>query len=107
MAKRGLRCICLSYTDFPLEDPNRPEGFFDSAEQLDQNLTALAIVGIKDPVRKEVPEAVRICQKAGICVRMVTGGREGERAEQLATRTGRQAGKDSLLRWACGVLSAT
>jgi hypothetical protein len=32
-----------------------------------------AIVGIKDPVRKEVPEAVRICQRAGITVRMVTG----------------------------------
>jgi Ca2+-transporting ATPase len=42
-------------------------------ENLDQNLTVLAIVGIKDPVRKEVPAAVRTCQKAGIVVRMVTG----------------------------------
>lgn len=24
MAKRGLRCICLTYTDYALEDPNRP-----------------------------------------------------------------------------------
>ncbi len=30
-------------------------------------------MGIKDPVRKEVPEAVRVCQRAGITVRMVTG----------------------------------
>ena len=25
MAKRGLRCICLSYTDYPISDPSRPE----------------------------------------------------------------------------------
>ena len=23
MAKRGLRCICLTYTDYEAEDPNR------------------------------------------------------------------------------------
>lgn len=28
---------------------------------------------VQDPVRKEVPEAVRVCQRAGIVVRMVTG----------------------------------
>lgn len=27
----------------------------------------------QDPVRKEVPDAVRVCQRAGIVVRMVTG----------------------------------
>ena len=33
----------------------------------------IAIVGIKDIIRKEVPEAVEKCQRAGIIVRMVTG----------------------------------
>lgn len=33
----------------------------------------MAIVGIKDPVRNEVPDAVATCQRAGIIVRMVTG----------------------------------
>ena len=36
-------------------------------------LTVLAIIGIKDPCRPEVPEAVRRCQAAGIKVRMITG----------------------------------
>ena len=31
------------------------------------------MVGIKDPVRPEVPEAVATCKRAGITVRMVTG----------------------------------
>jgi Ca2+ transporting ATPase len=35
--------------------------------------TLIAIVGIKDIIRKEVPEAVAKCQRAGIIVRMVTG----------------------------------
>ncbi|EFJ50671.1 hypothetical protein VOLCADRAFT_88435 [Volvox carteri f. nagariensis] len=73
MAKRGLRCICLTYTDYPLVDDSRPLDFFEDSDYLDRNLVAMAIVGIKDPVRKEVPEAVRVCQRAGITVRMVTG----------------------------------
>lgn len=51
----------------------RPENFFDDGDALAHDLVLLAIVGIKDPVRKEVPEAVAICQRAGITVRMVTG----------------------------------
>ncbi|VDK22292.1 unnamed protein product [Taenia asiatica] len=38
-----------------------------------RDLTCLGIVGIEDPVRPEVPAAIRKCQRAGITVRMVTG----------------------------------
>ncbi|GLI62465.1 hypothetical protein VaNZ11_005095 [Volvox africanus] len=73
MAKSGLRCICLTYADFALADPNRPAEFFENADNVDDNLTCIGIVGIKDPVRPEVPGAVRTCKRAGITVRMVTG----------------------------------
>lgn len=33
----------------------------------------LAIIGIKDPLRDEIPLAVELCHKAGVTVRMVTG----------------------------------
>ncbi|GAB4816684.1 hypothetical protein N2152v2_003730 [Parachlorella kessleri] len=71
MASRGLRTLGLSYTDFPLVDPNRPDDYF--AKPPEDNLTLLCVVGIKDPVRAEVPDAVATCQRAGIVVRMVTG----------------------------------
>lgn len=71
MASRGLRTLCLAYTDYPAEDPLRPAGFFDTPPEKD--LTVTCIVGIKDPVRAEVPAAVATCQRAGIRVRMVTG----------------------------------
>ncbi|GFR47750.1 hypothetical protein Agub_g9515 [Astrephomene gubernaculifera] len=73
MAKRGLRCICLAHADFPLEDPNRAADFFESSDNVDANLTCVGLVGIKDPVRPEVPAAVATCKRAGITVRMVTG----------------------------------
>ena len=38
-----------------------------------QKCTLQAIVGIIDPLRGDVVEAVRTCQAAGIMVRMVTG----------------------------------
>ncbi|KAJ3069759.1 Calcium-transporting ATPase 10, plasma membrane-type, partial [Quaeritorhiza haematococci] len=37
------------------------------------DMILLAIVGIQDPVRPEVPQAVASCQRCGITVRMVTG----------------------------------
>lgn len=36
-------------------------------------MVLFAILGIKDVLRKEVPQAVLDCKKAGIKVRMVTG----------------------------------
>lgn len=44
-----------------------------ATELTGKKLTCLAIVGIEDPLRPGVPEAVRACQKAGVSVRMVTG----------------------------------
>ncbi|GLC46005.1 ATF/CREB activator [Pleodorina starrii] len=73
MAKRGLRCICLTYRDFPLADASRPADFFEDADHVDDHLICIGIVGIKDPVRAEVPDAVKTCKRAGITVRMVTG----------------------------------
>jgi len=42
-------------------------------EELEEKLTLIAIAGIMDPLRPEIPEAVRTCKRAGITVRMVTG----------------------------------
>lgn len=33
----------------------------------------MAILGVRDIPRKEVPEAIKLCHQAGIKVRMVTG----------------------------------
>ncbi|XP_032378790.1 plasma membrane calcium-transporting ATPase 1 [Etheostoma spectabile] len=70
MASEGLRTICLAYRDFPVAD-GEPD--WDDEAHILTNLTCIGVVGIEDPVRPEVPEAIRKCQRAGITVRMVTG----------------------------------
>jgi Ca2+-transporting ATPase len=51
------------------------------------NLTFLGIVAISDPVRAEVPDAVKTCLTAGIGVKIVTGDTPG-----TAKEIGRQIG---------------
>jgi Ca2+ transporting ATPase len=50
-------------------------------------MTTVCVVGIEDPVRPEVPEAIRKCQRAGITVRMVTGDNINT-ARAIATKCG-------------------
>ncbi|XP_013876791.1 plasma membrane calcium-transporting ATPase 1 isoform X1 [Austrofundulus limnaeus] len=70
MASEGLRTICLAYREFPTTEG---EPSWDNETEILTGLTCIAVVGIEDPVRPEVPEAIRKCQRAGITVRMVTG----------------------------------
>ncbi|XP_007549390.1 plasma membrane calcium-transporting ATPase 2 isoform X6 [Poecilia formosa] len=69
MACDGLRTICVAYRDFASD----PEPKWDDENNILTDLTAICVVGIEDPVRPEVPDAIQKCQRAGITVRMVTG----------------------------------
>lgn len=63
---RCLRPISLCYSDFT---------YCPSASDLEtggDGMTMLAILGIQDPLRHNVTEAVKHCRRAGIAVRMVT-----------------------------------
>ena len=70
MSKQSLRTVALAHSALSVDvghvttvDPH----------ELEIDLTLDAIYGIRDPVRKDVPSAVAMCQNAGIMVRMVTG----------------------------------
>ena len=52
-----------------------------------QDKTLLAIVAISDPLRKEVPAAIRQCEQAGIDVKIVTGD-TAQTAMEIARQTG-------------------
>uniref|UniRef100_A0A8C4NDU0 Calcium-transporting ATPase n=1 Tax=Eptatretus burgeri TaxID=7764 RepID=A0A8C4NDU0_EPTBU len=69
MASDGLRTICIAYRDFPAQ----PAPDWEDEGGIVNELTCIAVVGIEDPVRPEVPDAIQKCQRAGITVRMVTG----------------------------------
>ncbi|XP_013789247.1 plasma membrane calcium-transporting ATPase 1-like, partial [Limulus polyphemus] len=79
MACDGLRTICLAYKDYVRHNPDinqvqyDVEPNWDDEDDIVSNMTCICVVGIEDPVRSEVPDAIKKCQKAGITVRMVTG----------------------------------
>ncbi|CAI9099828.1 OLC1v1036710C2 [Oldenlandia corymbosa var. corymbosa] len=64
-ANEALRTLCLAYKD--TSDGSTGGSIPETG------YTLIAIVGIKDPVRPGVKEAVKTCLRAGIIVRMVTG----------------------------------
>jgi Ca2+ transporting ATPase len=79
MACDGLRIIAIAYREFvpgkaeinQVHIDNEPN--WDDEENIVNNLTCIGLVGIEDPVRPEVIEAIRKCQMAGITVHMITG----------------------------------
>ncbi|XP_078500810.1 plasma membrane calcium-transporting ATPase 4 isoform X2 [Lissotriton helveticus] len=83
MACDGLRTICLAFRDFPAGS----EPDWDSENEILSDLSCIAVVGIEDPVRPEVPDAIVKCQRAGITVRMVTGDNINT-ARAIATKCG-------------------
>ncbi|KAL6709997.1 plasma membrane calcium [Coniothyrium glycines] len=77
-ASRSLRTIGLIYRDFESWPPAESRQHEDDPSQaifadISNKMTFLAVVGIQDPLRPSVREAVKDCQHAGVYVRMVTG----------------------------------
>jgi P-type Ca2+ transporter type 2C len=77
-ATRSLRTIALVYRDFQHWPPRGARLSPDDKTQAEfddvfQEMVFIGVVGIMDPLRPGVTEAVEDCRKAGVFVRMVTG----------------------------------
>jgi len=66
LAKAGLRTLALAKRVLP-------EGTKLDPDEVERDLTLLGVVGIIDPPRPEVPEAIATARRAGIRVIMITG----------------------------------
>ncbi len=78
MAGRGLRILALACRRLPSAY---------ARDALERDLTFCSLVGLENPPRTEVPEAIRKCRQAGIRVIMVTGDHP-----QTATAIAREIG---------------
>ena len=67
MAKDALRVLAISYYDTPTLPYNI------TSNEIEKNLTFVGLVGMIDPPRVGVKEAVLTCKKAGIKTVMITG----------------------------------
>ncbi|GJP32641.1 hypothetical protein CLOM_g17250 [Closterium sp. NIES-68] len=72
-ADNALRTLTLAYRDLRARRGAGGRSVGRPGRDSDNDLVLQAVVGIKDPLRAEVPLAVQTCKTAGIVVRMVTG----------------------------------
>jgi Ca2+-transporting ATPase len=80
MASKGYRVIAVAIND----DMN------DIPKGLDENqMRLLGLIGLADPPREVVPDAIDVCNKAGIRVIMITGD-NGITAQSIAKEIGIQ-----------------
>jgi len=79
MATRGLRVLAVAWRPVPGPRPHQ--------QLAESGLILLGLVGMSDPPRPEVAEAVGACRRAGIRIVMVTGDHPLT-AEAVARRVG-------------------
>ena len=96
MAGEALRILALAKkTDMPPDlagwngDSHAPAGkkLLDTNcySEVESGLVFLGLMGLQDPPRPEVPDAIEDCRKAGIRVIVITGGR-GDQGAEAAVR---------------------
>ncbi|XP_026457965.1 calcium-transporting ATPase 10, plasma membrane-type-like [Papaver somniferum] len=73
MAAGSLRCVAVAYRSFEIDKVPMDEDSLAEWVIPEDELVLLAIVGIEDSCRPGIKEAVKLCTRAGVKVRMVTG----------------------------------
>ena len=83
-ARKSLRTIMVAFKEMSLEEFEKIK---DKTEEIESGLTIISLFGLLDKVRVEVPLSLKVCQKAGIKVIMVTGDNL-DTAQAIATECG-------------------
>jgi len=78
LAKKGLRVIAVAKSGAIDFIPEKRDGF---------KFQFLGLIGLADPIRQEVPSAIKLCKEAGIRVVMITGDYP-ETAVSIASKIG-------------------
>ncbi len=89
MANRGQRLLAIAVKS--VADRQQELRFAD----VEGGLTLLSVVGMIDPPRQEAIEAVRVCQSAGVRVKMITGD-HAITAQAIGAQMGIGVGKPTI-----------
>jgi P-type Ca2+ transporter type 2C len=90
LAAQALRVLAVAHRLL-----NAPQGKTEAAT-IEQELVFLGLVAMKDPLRPEAVEAVRLCREAGIATTMITGDHK-HTAVAIARELGLYQGDGSAL----------
>ncbi|MEW6161878.1 MAG: cation-transporting P-type ATPase [Nitrospirota bacterium] len=90
MMDEGLRVLAFAYREVKSGEDIK------SKEDVERDMVFLGLVGLEDPPRPEVPEAIKKCREAGIKIIMITG--DGSRtALAIAREIGLVKGNSSIV----------
>lgn len=65
MANRGMRVMAVAQKEVNIEKVSHPD--------IESEMALVALIGINDPPRPEAIESIKLCQQAGVTVKMITG----------------------------------
>ncbi|CAF1543852.1 unnamed protein product [Adineta ricciae] len=82
-----LRCLALGTIDKPMQKQDMALEDSSQFAKYETNITFVGVVGMLDPPREEVHEAIARCRNAGIRVIMITGDNKNT-AEAICRRIG-------------------
>lgn len=105
-ARKAYRTLLIAHADYSMDEYQKIKeannGFVheQDREALEQNLILIGIYALQDPLRDEIIPSVKICHRAGINIRMVTGDNL-DTAKAIALEAGILDPRDSDKRYAC------
>ncbi len=91
----AMRTLAFAHAELPGEFPRTESAIHDRRDAIESRLIFDGWVGIRDPLRADVKDALRECRDAGIEVKMITGDTI-ETARAIARDVGLLDSPDSL-----------
>lgn len=85
LSSQAYRVLATAYKELDIDEKD-----LNLKEEVKKNLIFSGLVGIRDPIRPEVKDAINLCKKAGIEVKMITGDHKLT-AKAIASEVGIEA----------------
>ena len=90
LTKKGFRVLAVAYQKYPINIE------YKKLEDLCGKLIFVGFIALKDPLRKEVKEAMKICQQAGMKPIIITGDHKLT-AKAIAQEIGLKVNRENII----------